>query len=429
MSDTSRPSSSNWSLGTVLSLLLAVVVFPIILVVSPRTARMFLQREAWLDETSSKWLFAPDAVQPTTTRLAPKAIGERLERLVEEKDWLAIGRVIADWEASREMSSVGTPVHEIALTMLRWHLAEQIYPPNMCNFDAYFMIPNAAISELERIVSINPGNHVLTAILAQCHIDRGWVARGGGWSEEVTKEGWQALQRSFHTAHGLLSRFDARRLKSPLLASVAFQLVVAIEDGREETRNAYDLWAELEPNSEKAHAHYAFMLLPRWFGDLATLDREARNASRLTEDRTGAMAYAAMYLTAVQYEDDAFQRIDIDLFRQGLHDILARDENPAMRAFELAAKLDKASDTGMVAIWNEILKRTIYRNMTATKVIARELLERYVTHRPFDAGSDRETKFLELLSRLWHKELAAGDGLRVGAKGIVVVPKDKVSNA
>ncbi|MEM9344619.1 MAG: hypothetical protein AAGA87_16380 [Pseudomonadota bacterium] len=367
-------------------------------------------------------MFAQNRKIAEVTAGREHAAADQIRELVAKDDWIACSALVRRWEKERLEAVGGAKLYDIALDAMRQALADVIYPPNMCNFEPYMQIPDPALARLEQAVSTNPEDHILTAFLAQAHIDRGWVARSGGWSHEVDEAGWHGLTQSLQTASDLLSRFDAREVSSPVLARVGFQLLAAVSDmASDEMREVYRTWSDLDLRNQYAHRSFAFFVLPRWFGDYETVEREARLAAERTGSAVGMAAYASFYLSALDFEEEAIDLLDLEAFEEGLHDLVGLSEDPAAEAVRLACMVEHASGGGaVVPLWREVFHRRRLAKQAELPGMCRRLLERHLTHMPFEDGSPGEQSLREVICRLWRKELVGGhqftftnDGFRV----------------
>ncbi|CAN0595653.1 unnamed protein product, partial [Ectocarpus sp. 12 AP-2014] len=227
------------------------------------------------------------------------ALYGQLSAFLDADDWTGVSDVLGEVDRSRErLQHSDERLIDIALDFLRLELSVETGMPNMCNFDFYYMIPDSVLARVEEAARGRPGDTWLTALLAQVHIDRGWCARGGGWSDDVTEEGWHGLMNSFQTAHALLQRFDAEELRSPLLARVQFQLLATADagNGLGQARELYHNWSALDVGNPLPHRFFAFFALPRWFGTWASFEDEACSAAERTRHNMGRAAYALFYL-------------------------------------------------------------------------------------------------------------------------------------
>ncbi len=350
-----------------------------------------------------------------------------LRERVQADDWSGVSKLLADVDTSRErLTHSDERLIDLALDFLRTELGEVVGGPNMCNFDYYFLIPDSMLARIEAASRARPDDPWLTALLAQVHIDRGWCARGGGWSHEVTEEGWHGLMNSFHTAYALLQRFDVEELRSPMYARVMFQLLATADagNGLDQAREAYQNWSDLDVGNPLPHRIYAFFALPRWFGSWPSFDAEARAAAERTRHTLGKAAYAMFYLEAFEYDEcDALHNLDVPTFIEALDELIRRDIDPVSQAVRAAVLLGEITEPEPVTLIGELIDLKANRKRDALRPMIRYIFETFVTHLPTEEGSEFEGRVLDQLVAVYAKELKAGLTPRFTADGMRLVPR------
>lgn len=352
----------------------------------------------------------------------------KLKASMDADDWTTVSALVGQVDKSREiLSSTSARLADVVLDFIRYELAEAVFSPNMCNFDNYYEIFDPALARVEKASRAHPDDPILTALLAQVHIDRGWCARGGGWSGEVTQEGWQGLLNSFQTAEALLQRFEPRGLSSPLFSRVKFQLLVTAdaENGLELGRNAYQDWSDMDTANPLPHRHFAFFSLPRWFGDWESFDEEARDAARRTRNASGKAAYAHFYLEAFEYEEGgAFKYLDTEFFAEALDDLIRHDPEPVVRALRVVVALRDLAAVEPITIIDEIVGRARHLKRQTLRPVIRHILETHVTHLTTKEGSKFDEEVLSVISESFQTELKAGMRLAFTPEGVRMVQPD-----
>lgn len=408
--------------GNIATLLIGLAVAPVLALLAPRTFLSMIREGNVSLRTEANAAYFDECRQATgADEAACKAIIERLRGQIEADDWDGISADIRDWEA-RSANVPGTQARmaDLALNFIRHELASHVYPPNMCNFEKYYEIPDIALARVQAAARARPADPVLTALLAQLHIDRGWCVRGGGWSSEVDEAGWQGLMDSFRTASALLARFEPREERSAILARVAFQLLAAEEQDHtvDRARDAYQAWSDLDVGNPLPHQSFAFFVLPRWYGSWRELEDEAQGSAKRTGAVIGKAAYAWIYLLALGWEEDALRLMDLDLFEAALDDLVRRDPNPSRKALEIALEIREATETSLVPIWSELFCQRALKREAALRDVARRLLEKHVTRLPAEKGSAFETKALDAIAWYFGRELKAGKRLSFTEGGL-----------
>ncbi|MFO1461860.1 MAG: DUF4034 domain-containing protein [Verrucomicrobiota bacterium] len=98
------------------------------------------------------------------------------------------------------------------------------------------------------------------------HIDRAWMARGSGYADKVTQEGWKIYAAELDKAEIYLTNSWALGT----LSATARQMM-RLELGQGEGRERLELWfqraMDLDPGDYEACADKLWYLMPRWYGD------------------------------------------------------------------------------------------------------------------------------------------------------------------
>ena len=98
------------------------------------------------------------------------------------------------------------------------------------------------------------------------HLDRAWMARGGGYADKVTKDGWKGFSGEMDQAEVFLTNSWTQGA----LGGTARQMM-RLELGQGEGRERLELWFEramaLDPDDYEACKDKLWYLLPHWYGD------------------------------------------------------------------------------------------------------------------------------------------------------------------
>ena len=90
-------------------------------------------------------------------------------------------------------------------------------------------------------------------------------------------------------------------------------------------RDDYEDLIDLDPENPRHLRALGYFLLPRWFGDYATLEAEAqRSAERLADVWGKSGAYVWVYLDAISVDPETLSVLDVERFLGGMKDILTR---------------------------------------------------------------------------------------------------------
>jgi hypothetical protein len=157
------------------------------------------------------------------------------------------------------------------------------------------------LARLEKWRAQSPQSITAHTALAAAYVKYAWQARGSGYGNTVTEEGWQLFRERLHKAEGYVE--DARKLPSvdPHLDYV--NLILARGLGWEWPRyNAvFDDAVKREPGYMYLYFQKATYALPRWSGKRGDVEKFALAAMRLTPKTDGKAMYARLAVCLKQY--------------------------------------------------------------------------------------------------------------------------------
>jgi hypothetical protein len=270
----------------------------------------------------------------------------------------------------------------------------------------------AALAELDLLAEVHAAHAddpMAAHLLAQAHLDYGWMRRSAEPGPGIPREVWQEFIAHTALAEAALGTFDPIEEDSPLLAATRYMLVRGIEDGDVQCRDWYEDWSDLDPADPEPHRLHAQHMLPQWFGSLQAFENEARSAAQRTRYCTGAAAYAVFQLTATEVLGDLPPGTDIALFVAGLGDH-ARAEPCQQRANAVAAALTE-------------LHHGLGDKPSPHRHMVHAALDRHLRQclREFrlSAWENGEAGIAYALSQVFGPELQRGEHLYQGEAGIV----------
>jgi hypothetical protein len=117
-------------------------------------------------------------------------------------------------------------------------------------------------------------------------INAAWEARGGGWANTVTREGWQGFHA--HLAKAREDLTQAWKMHPDFPLAPCRMMTVALGDsGAEEMRTWFDRTVSVQVDYPEAWSEMRWGLRPRWYGSeaaLLALGRTAINTGRFDTD-------------------------------------------------------------------------------------------------------------------------------------------------
>jgi hypothetical protein len=143
-------------------------------------------------------------------------------------------------------------------------------------------------------VSARPASLVAKLVQAQRLVDLAWKARGSGFADTVTEEGWKVFREDIEKARGILEPIaDSDRPPAEV-----FSLLFAVAKAQSWDADRVDKYVEklmkTAPRYAAAHAQVAIMRMPRWGGKKEDSQAYARSVA----DRIGGAAGDGVYARA-----------------------------------------------------------------------------------------------------------------------------------
>lgn len=176
----------------------------------------------------------------------------------------------------------------------------------------------------EQWVKSSPSSPTAHIALADYWFLYAWKARGGGFANTVTEEGWKLFRERLAKARKVLEDCRAFATRDPMWYGV----MLGVAQGQGWDLDRYDaLFEEAVTKEPDFLGHYfdkANYMLPRWTGDPAALAKFVDQSVARTKDRLGYELYARIYwatLQSIGTEGLRTGEIDWPRMRQGFRDM------------------------------------------------------------------------------------------------------------
>jgi len=171
----------------------------------------------------------------------------------------------ADDAALRYLEQGLTPaaIHEEEMPALRWRLSIGSSSSLMERRGADF------VAVVERSPAVAPW---LKHYLAGRHFIReAWKARGDGWSNTVTEEGWHGFSKNLAFARESLTRSWELNPKDPAAAASMIEVAMGDGGGKTDMRRWFDRAVAAQMDFPEAYEKFRWGLRPRWHGSHAEM--------------------------------------------------------------------------------------------------------------------------------------------------------------
>ena len=111
--------------------------------------------------------------------------------------------------------------------------------------------------------------HAMTVVgIREIHL--AWDARGNGWANTVSEEGWEGMRQHLRQAHGYLEQAIQKNPANVVAMDAMMTVGLGQRAEPKEMNRLYKAAQEVCPAYTEPYASLAYYLLPRWHGDAKT---------------------------------------------------------------------------------------------------------------------------------------------------------------
>lgn len=144
---------------------------------------------------------------------------------------------------------------------------------------------------LQRWTIARPQSITARLALADTYLRYAWLARGDGYSNTVTEQGWQLFEKRTEQASKILAEAATLPAKCPHFYELAQEVALASGADNTQQRTIFDKAVEFEPLYFAYYQRYAETLLPKWGGEPGNLEAFAEESYRRVGGKEGAHIY------------------------------------------------------------------------------------------------------------------------------------------
>ena len=159
----------------------------------------------------------------------------------------------------------------------------------------------AHIAKIERWSKSRPTSITPQVLLVNAWENYGWKARGTGFSNTVSDDGWKKFHSRVEKATNLLT--ESARLEEKCPEWYLAALTIARSEGweRAEMEHLFAEGTALEPTYYYLHQAKAGFLLPRWYGNEGEWEQFAETAANSIGGEQGDMLFFTIYSNMMSY--------------------------------------------------------------------------------------------------------------------------------
>ena len=148
------------------------------------------------------------------------------------------------------------------------------------------------ITDLQAWVATKPDSITARVSLADVLVNFAWKARGGGWANTVSGEGWRAFDDRLHQAMAILNAAESLKEQCPYYWTVKMRAALGLQMDKARFNDIFQQATNYESDYEPSYVQRAVYLMPRWYGSEGELEADLeKSADRMGGD-DGDMLYA-----------------------------------------------------------------------------------------------------------------------------------------
>jgi hypothetical protein len=188
-----------------------------------------------------------------------------------------------------------------------------------------------------------------------------WHARGGGFADTVTEEGWKLFKERLEMAANLIEKANSLE-KDPMLYSAVLRVARGQGWPKERFESLLEEAHRQEPKFWGLEVSRAISLLPRWYGEPGEWEEYAAAAAR-REGGSGAQGYARIVLSLSGFYDNIFEETEADwpITREGLGELVANHPDSLVFPNSAALLAAKAEDREFAAAMFDVIGDRYYQ--------------------------------------------------------------------
>jgi hypothetical protein len=147
------------------------------------------------------------------------------------------------------------------------------------------------LDSVKQWLAAKPDSAAAHISLAQAYVGYAWQARGGGYADSVTEEGWELYGERIALAADLLAKAARLKEKCPVWFETMQNVALAQGWDKSQARELLDQAAAFEPGFYHYYREYAYFLQPKWYGAEGEVESFAEEISDRVAGQEGEFLY------------------------------------------------------------------------------------------------------------------------------------------
>jgi hypothetical protein len=176
------------------------------------------------------------------------------------------------------------------------------------------------LDSLKQWVAAKPDSAAARISLAQAYVGYAWQARGGGYANTVSEEGWELYGERIALAAAALAEAARLKQKCPYWYEVMQNVALAQGWDKSQARELMEQAVASEPRFYHFYREYAYFLQPKWYGDQGDAEGFAEEVADRVGGQEGDFLYfeiASLVACQCDSEKTALQNMSWPRIKQG----------------------------------------------------------------------------------------------------------------
>jgi hypothetical protein len=188
-------------------------------------------------------------------------------------------------------------------------------PGSLTSTDAVW---TAHMERLQRWIALKPESITPRVALAQAYLRFAWKARGRGYGDTVTKDGWKLFGERVQQAKETLEKAETVAAKDAQWYRNMQTVALAQGWDRDQADELLQKATELEPNYFYLYVAHANFLLPKWYGKPGDAEAFAQTAAdRINGPEGNAIYFDIALIDNCCHSKEQMPGLSWDRIKQG----------------------------------------------------------------------------------------------------------------
>ena len=162
------------------------------------------------------------------------------------------------------------------------------------------------IAKLQAWAEAYPESPAPRIALGKCYVTWAWKARGGGYANTVTDEGWRLMRERLTLARKHLEAAEKFPIQDPEVYNELLRVALGQGWSKDEMNEVFQKGIKLEPNYQQLYESKAYFLLPRWYGQPGDWEAFAAEAGDARGGAEGDILYMSIARSQAWSERENF---------------------------------------------------------------------------------------------------------------------------